>query len=80
MVVQPGNLAFDHSYVTSVLRSHPGRLAGCLLADPRPGGGGTTELERLVVEEGYRCAFGRACREMWLAPCCLSCLRVIWAV
>ena len=43
MIVQPANHMFDHSYVTSVLKAHPNKFVGCLLADPTPGvcvGGG----------------------------------------
>lgn len=54
LIVQPGNHAFDHSYVTSVLRAHPGRFVGCLLADPRPEGNGVAALRQLVLEEGYK--------------------------
>jgi hypothetical protein len=54
LVVQPGNHLFDHSYVTAVLRQHPGRLVGCLLADPTPGGGGVAALAQLLTQEGYR--------------------------
>ncbi len=53
LIVQPGNHLYDHSYVTSVLRQHKGRLAGCLLADPTPGGGGVAALEQLVQQERY---------------------------
>lgn len=49
LIVQPGNHLYDHRYVTSVLRAAPSRFLGCLLADPRPDGGGKAELRRLVV-------------------------------
>lgn len=54
LIVQPGNHLYDHSYVSSVLRAAPTRFVGCLLADPRPDGGGEAELRRLVQDEGYR--------------------------
>ncbi|CAG9460000.1 unnamed protein product [Pedinophyceae sp. YPF-701] len=54
LVVQPGNHLYDHSYVTDMLRAHPDRFVGSLLADPTPGGGGAAEVKRLVQEEGYR--------------------------
>ncbi|KAK9865401.1 hypothetical protein WJX84_007086 [Apatococcus fuscideae] len=55
MIVQPSDAhLFDHSYVTSVIRAHPGHFVGCLLADPRPHHKGLQELERLITTEGYR--------------------------
>ncbi|KAI8464534.1 MAG: hypothetical protein J3K34DRAFT_526120 [Monoraphidium minutum] len=54
LIVQPGNHLYDHSYVISVLEAHPQRFAGCLLADPRPGGGGAAEIERLHRAHGFR--------------------------
>ncbi|GAQ86399.1 Amidohydrolase family protein [Klebsormidium nitens] len=53
LIVQPFDHKFDHSYVSSALKKHPNKFAGCLLADPTPGGGGTRELERLVQEDGF---------------------------
>ena len=38
VIVQPGNHAFDHRYVSSVLQAHPDRFIGMLLADPDPSG------------------------------------------
>ena len=35
LIVQPAYHKFDHSYVTHVIKTYPGRFAGCLLADPR---------------------------------------------
>lgn len=35
LIVQPKNHGFDHSYMTSVIRRHPSRFKGMLLADPR---------------------------------------------
>lgn len=34
LIIQPGNHQFDHSYVTSVLRAHPDKFVGMLLANP----------------------------------------------
>ena len=34
LIVQPGNHLYDHSYVTSVLRAHPDKFVGMLLANP----------------------------------------------
>eukprot|EP00249_Psilotum_nudum_P000288 c11233_g1_i1 orf=26-805(+) len=53
LIVQPINHKFDHSYVSSVLQRYPKKFVGCCLADPTEGGGGVSELERLVNEEGY---------------------------
>lgn len=33
-IIQPGNHLYDHSYVTSVLRAHPDKFVGALLANP----------------------------------------------
>ena len=54
VIVQPGNHAFDHRYVSSVLQAHPDRFIGMLLADPDPSGAGVAQLEALCREEGYR--------------------------
>jgi len=54
VIVQPGNHAFDHRYVSSVLKAHPDRFIGMLLADPDPSGAGVAQLEALCREEGYR--------------------------
>jgi len=54
LIVQPINHKFDHSYVSHVIKTYPGRFVGACLADPTEGGGGAAELERLVKEEGYR--------------------------
>ena len=53
LVVQPINLEFDHSYVSSVIRKYPGKFVGCCLADPTEHGGGVDELRRLL-DGGYR--------------------------
>jgi hypothetical protein len=37
LVVQPANHMYDHTYLNAVLAAHPGKLAGCCLADPTPG-------------------------------------------
>lgn len=34
LIVQPSNHMFDHSYVTKVIRAHPRKFVGCLLANP----------------------------------------------
>lgn len=34
LIIQPGNHLYDHSYVTSVLRAHPDKFVGMLLANP----------------------------------------------
>lgn len=34
LIIQPGNHKFDHSYVTSVLKAHPDKFVGMLLANP----------------------------------------------
>eukprot|EP01023_Acetabularia_acetabulum_P064501 TRINITY_DN8356_c0_g1_i1.p1 TRINITY_DN8356_c0_g1~~TRINITY_DN8356_c0_g1_i1.p1 ORF type:complete len:308 (-),score=43.77 TRINITY_DN8356_c0_g1_i1:401-1324(-) len=54
LIVQPANHLFDHSYVSYVMDSYPGKFVGCLLADPTEDGGGVEELERLVTQEGYK--------------------------
>nr|XP_043639427.1 uncharacterized protein LOC122610498 isoform X2 [Erigeron canadensis] len=54
LIVQPINHKFDHSYVTSVLKKHPSKFVGCCLANPAEDGSGIQELERLVLEDGYR--------------------------
>jgi len=54
LIVQPINHKFDHSYVSSVINKYPGKFVGACLADPTEGGGGASELRRLVQEEGYR--------------------------
>lgn len=54
LIIQPINHKFDHSYVSSVIRTYPGKYVGCCLADPSEGGGGVREMERLIAEEGYR--------------------------
>ena len=33
-IIQPGNHLYDHSYVSSVLRAHPDKFVGALLANP----------------------------------------------
>ena len=48
LVVQPINLEFDHSYVSSVIDKYPGKFVGCCLADPTEHGGGVDELRRLL--------------------------------
>jgi len=56
LIVQPKNHGFDHSYMTSVIRRHPSRFKGMLLADPRDpsdGGRGVEQMEELVRNEGY---------------------------
>ena len=53
MIVQPINLGFDHTYVSSVIQKYPGKFVGCCLADPTEGGGGVDELARLL-DSGYR--------------------------
>ena len=53
LVVQPINLKFDHSYVSSVIEKYPGKFVGCCLADPTEHGGGVDELRRLL-DGGYR--------------------------
>ncbi|XP_002968753.2 uncharacterized protein LOC9650966 [Selaginella moellendorffii] len=54
LIVQPINHKFDHSYVTSVLQSHPEKFVGCCLGNPEQDGRGLAELERLVEHDGYR--------------------------
>ncbi|KAK4762861.1 hypothetical protein SAY86_008629 [Trapa natans] len=54
LIVQPINHKFDHSLVTSVLRKYPTKFAGCCLANPADDGTGVSELERLVLKDGYR--------------------------
>lgn len=39
---------YDHSYLADTLRAHPDRFVGCMLADPRPEGGGLAALEELA--------------------------------
>ena len=34
LIIQPGNHLYDHSCVTSVLRAHPDKFVGALLANP----------------------------------------------
>ena len=54
VIIQPGNHMFDHAYVSHVLREHPDKFVGVLLANPAGGpSAGARELERLVTEEGY---------------------------
>ena len=51
LAVQAGNHLYDHSYLLAALERYPDRLAGVLLADPRPaseGGGGAAEISRLA--------------------------------
>ncbi|OAY68331.1 4-sulfomuconolactone hydrolase [Ananas comosus] len=54
LIVQPINHKFDHSYVTSVLKKHPSKFVGCLLANPAEDGSGVKQLEDLIVKDGYR--------------------------
>ena len=54
VIVQPKNHGFDHAYVTEVLRRHPSRFVGVLLADPADDGRGVAQLEELVTEGGFR--------------------------
>ncbi|KAK9838991.1 hypothetical protein WJX74_007408 [Apatococcus lobatus] len=54
LIVQPSCHGFDHSYVTSVIKSRPDVFVGCLLADPSPGQDGPTKLDRLIVQDGYQ--------------------------
>lgn len=53
LIVQPGCHKYDHSYVSHALERYPGRLVGCLLADPSPGAGGVQAISELA-KEGYR--------------------------
>eukprot|EP00268_Persea_americana_P050759 TRINITY_DN5546_c0_g1_i1.p1 TRINITY_DN5546_c0_g1~~TRINITY_DN5546_c0_g1_i1.p1 ORF type:complete len:349 (+),score=79.14 TRINITY_DN5546_c0_g1_i1:106-1152(+) len=53
LIVQPINHMFDHSLVTSVLKKHPSKFVGCLLANPAEDGTGIKQLEHLVLEDGY---------------------------
>ncbi|OWM89793.1 hypothetical protein CDL15_Pgr024541 [Punica granatum] len=53
LIVQPINHKFDHSLVTSVLSKYPTKFVGCCLANPADDGTGITELERLVLKDGY---------------------------
>lgn len=34
LIVQSSTHGFDHSYVTNVMKTHPGKFVGCLLANP----------------------------------------------
>lgn len=54
LIVQPINHMFDHSLVTSVLKKHPTKFAGCCLANPAEDGSGIHQLEHLVLKDGYR--------------------------
>ncbi|ERN06286.1 uncharacterized protein LOC18434478 [Amborella trichopoda] len=54
LIVQPINHLFDHSLVTSVLKKHPSKFIGCLLANPAEDGTGINECENLVLKDGYR--------------------------
>lgn len=54
LIVQPINHMFDHSLVTSVLKKHPSKFVGCLLANPAEDGLGIKQLEHLVLKDGYR--------------------------
>ncbi|KAL5552663.1 hypothetical protein UlMin_040064 [Ulmus minor] len=54
LIVQPINHKFDHSLVTSVLKSYPTKFLGCCLANPAEDGIGVKHLEHLVLEDGYR--------------------------
>ena len=51
LIVQPANHKFDHSYVSSALKAHPGLFKGMLLANPTvPPAEAVAELERLHAE------------------------------
>lgn len=54
LIVQSINHKFDHSLVTSVLKRYPSKFSGCCLANPSEEGNGINQLERLVLEDGYR--------------------------
>jgi predicted TIM-barrel fold metal-dependent hydrolase len=54
LIVQPSNHQYDHRYLNSVLQQYPNKFAGCLLADPTPGGGGAAAIEQLAKEHGYK--------------------------
>lgn len=53
LIVQPAAHMFDHAYVSASMQRHPGRFAGCLLADPRPESSGVAAMEALAAQ-GYR--------------------------
>ncbi|KAI9168890.1 hypothetical protein LWI28_003435 [Acer negundo] len=54
LIVQPINHKFDHSFVTSVLKKYPTKFVGCCLANPAEDGSGIKQLEKLLLEDGYR--------------------------
>ncbi|KAH7570534.1 hypothetical protein ACOSP7_018763 [Xanthoceras sorbifolium] len=54
LIVQPINHKFDHSFVTSVLKKYPTKFVGCCLANPAEDGSGIMQLEKLLLEDGYR--------------------------
>ncbi|MBS7628312.1 amidohydrolase family protein, partial [Candidatus Bathyarchaeota archaeon] len=53
LIIQPIVYRFDHSYVTSCLRTWPERFKGMALINPCDSKANET-MERLVEEEGYR--------------------------
>ena len=89
LIIQPGNHLYDHSYVTSVLRAHPDKFVGALLANPTS----VRELMRIVTDvwsgDGpgltCRCAL-RGYRCSWLgsfhaqAPPVSSCVSIVHAI
>ncbi|KAM7269494.1 hypothetical protein ACFE04_024991 [Oxalis oulophora] len=54
LIVQPINHKFDHSLVASVLKKYPTKFVGCCLANPAEDGNGIVDLERLVLQDGFR--------------------------
>lgn len=54
LIVQPINLGFDHGYVESAIKAHPGRFVGMALANPKGEDGGARELERLLASGKFR--------------------------
>ncbi|XP_042500048.1 4-sulfomuconolactone hydrolase [Macadamia integrifolia] len=54
LIVQPINHKFDHSLVTSVLKTYPSKFVGCCLANPAEDGNGINQLEHLILKDGYR--------------------------
>ena len=71
LVVQPSCYGHDHSYVTAALKAHPGRLVGCLLADPHPG----VCLSAVCVTTEPPCIalYRPPCTALPVSPCTASC-------
>ena len=56
LIIQPGNHQYDHSYVISVLRQHPDKFVGALLANPttvRHGLNNTSVLSQMLQQSPW---------------------------